>query len=395
MATTVSVVTNDSLSQKTAEKHADPTTLFIKFRRKMSPIFTTKFLKILICGQILSLLICGTAVTSQLLYEKHGVQHRQHRVLLTIYFLGLVYGIHLFFISGRDGFKEMFKARWWKYLFVAAVDVEANYLVVKAYQYTNLTSIQLLDCITIPVVILLSYTVLRVRYRIYHFAGVGICLLGVGALVGADVYAGRSHSGGSDKFLGDILCLIGASLYGVSNVAEEFAIRNFSRVEFLGMIGLWASLISGIQLVILERHELTNISWNTEVVLLFLAFAVCLFLLYSVFPLVIQISSAAVVNLSILTADFYSLMFGLFLFHYMFSALYIFAFMTIIIGLVVWGLKPTGEVPRNSNYARMDAENAGSIQRLTPQDEPSIHNAASVEQSASIETDALNSDDQK
>jgi solute carrier family 35 protein F1/2 len=34
------------------------------------------------------------------------------------------------------------KKRWWKYLLLGLVDVEANYTVVKAYQYTTLTSIQ-------------------------------------------------------------------------------------------------------------------------------------------------------------------------------------------------------------------------------------------------------------
>jgi solute carrier family 35, member F1/2 len=31
------------------------------------------------------------------------------------------------------------------YLLLAAVDVEANYLIVRAYQYTNITSVTLLD----------------------------------------------------------------------------------------------------------------------------------------------------------------------------------------------------------------------------------------------------------
>jgi len=32
--------------------------------------------------------------------------------------------------------------RGWKYALLALIDVEANFLVVKAYQYTNLISIQ-------------------------------------------------------------------------------------------------------------------------------------------------------------------------------------------------------------------------------------------------------------
>jgi len=45
-------------------------------------------------------------------------------------------------------------------------------------------------------------------------------------------------------------------------------------------------------------------------------FVVCLFLLYSSMTVVIQMTSATTVNLAILSADFYTLLFGLFLFGY-------------------------------------------------------------------------------
>ena len=51
-------------------------------------------------------------------------------------------------------------------------------------------------------------------------------------------------------------------------------------------------------------------------VLFVIGFGLCLFLLYNLMPLAMKLSSATVVNLSLLTADFYSLFCGLFLFHY-------------------------------------------------------------------------------
>ena len=41
-----------------------------------------------------------------------------------------------------------------------------------------------------------------------------------------------------------------------------------------------------------------------------------MFLFYSLVPWVIRMSSAIVFNLSLLTADFYTLLFGIFLFRY-------------------------------------------------------------------------------
>lgn len=48
--------------------------------------------------------------------------------------------------------------------------------------------------------------------------------------------------------LGDGLVLISATLYAVSNVCQEYTVKNLSRVEFLGMVGLFGTLISGIQM---------------------------------------------------------------------------------------------------------------------------------------------------
>jgi solute carrier family 35 protein F1/2 len=45
-------------------------------------------------------------------------------------------------------------------------------------------------------------------------------------------------------------------------------------------------------------------------------FAVALFSTYSLVPLILRWSSATIFNLSLLTSDVYSLLFGLFLFHY-------------------------------------------------------------------------------
>ena len=45
---------------------------------------------------------------------------------------------------------------------------------------------QLLDCITIPVVLILSFLVLRVRFGKNHILGVVICVIGVPLMVWAD-----------------------------------------------------------------------------------------------------------------------------------------------------------------------------------------------------------------
>ncbi|NWW35185.1 S35F2 protein, partial [Panurus biarmicus] len=297
--------------------------------------------KTIVLGQMLSLFICGTAVTSQYLAEKYQVNTPMLQSFINYSLLLLVYTTMLAFRTGSDSLWQILKQRWWKYIFLAVTDVEANYAVVKAYQYTTLTSVQLLDCFGIPVLMALSWFLLGARYRLIHFLAVAICLLGVGTMVGADILAGRPDGEGSDVVIGDVLVLLGASLYAISNVGEEYIVKNLSRVEFLGMVGLFGTIISGLQLAIVEHKELMRIQWNWKVALLFAAFALCMFGLYSFMPVVIKVTSATSVNLGILTSDLYSFFLGLFLFNYKFSGLYILAFIVIMVGFILYCSTPT------------------------------------------------------
>ncbi|XP_038617948.1 solute carrier family 35 member F2 [Tachyglossus aculeatus] len=312
----------------------------------VKPLFSKPFwgniLKTVALGQMLSLCICGTAVTSQYLADKYKVNTPMLQSFINYCLMFLIYTSMLAFRTGNGSLWLILKRKWWKYILLGLADVEANYLIVRAYQYTTLTSVQLLDCFGIPVLMALSWFILYARYRVIHFIAVAVCLLGVGTMVGADILAGREDSSGSDVLIGDVLVLLGAALYAISNVCEEYIVKKLSREEFLGMVGLVGTIISGLQLLIVEYKDITNIQWNWKVVLLFVAFALCMFCLYSFMPIVIKVTSATSVNLGILTADLYSLFFGLFLFGYKFSGLYILSFTIIMVGFILYCSSPTG-----------------------------------------------------
>ncbi|XP_030627721.1 solute carrier family 35 member F1 [Chanos chanos] len=312
-------------------------TLLQKIRR----VFNRELLLTLALGQVLSLLICGIGLTSKYLADDYHANTPVFQSFLNYILLFLVYTTTLAVRQGEENLLAILKRRWWKYMILGLIDIEANYLVIKAYQYTTLTSIQLLDCFIIPVVLLLSWFFLLVRYKAVHFVGVGVCLLGMGCMVGADVLVGRQQGMGDHKLLGDLLVLAGATLYGISNVCEEFIVKNLSRVEFLGMIGLFGSFFSGIQLAIMEHKELLKVQWDWQIGLLYIGFSACMFGLYSFMPVVIKRTSATAINLSLLTADLYSLFCGLFLFQYKFSGLYLVSFFIIVLGLVLYSSSST------------------------------------------------------
>lgn len=340
-------------------------------------VFTWRLLKTVVMGQVLSLLICGTAVSCTYLANA-GVETPMFQSFLNYALLLLVYTSTLSTRKGEQNLLQVLKADWWKYLLMGLSDVEANYTVVKAYQFTTLTSIQLLDCFVIPVLMLLSWFLLKTRYRPVHFAAVVVCLLGVGAMVGADILAGRDQGSREAVVLGDGLVLLSAGLYAVSNVFQEDTVKRLSRVQFLGMMGLFGTVFSGVQLAVLETRAVASVQWDLHIGLLFVVYALCMFALYSFMPVVVKMTSATAVNLSLLTADLFSLFCGLFLFHYSFSALYVVSFVLIMVGFVMFNSFPTvsavSEAPGPDEEEAV-GEAAGSTHRLLP---PSLADGGAV-----------------
>ncbi|XP_074602952.1 solute carrier family 35 member F2-like [Brevipalpus obovatus] len=343
-----------------------------------------KVWKTVLLGQSLSILLTGTGITSQLLQDNYKFTAPTAQSFLNYLLLCLIFTTWLAFKPSDRSLITVLRQRGWKYLILAIIDVEANFLVVKAYQYTTLTSIQLLDCFTIPTVLSLSWLCIGVRYGIIHIIGVCFSLIGIGCLVYADLDESTKQIEAKDRFLGDMLCILGATLYGMSNVAQEYVIKSFSIVEFLGMIGLFGTIVNGVQLVIMERDQikiLFQLEKIEEMCLIF-GFAACLLLLYITMPLVLQVSSATSVNLSVLSADFYALVIGLFLFNFKFSWLYFLSFGLIIFGVTIFNLVPApssidlnDESPSTSPSVRSRRQSATA----GPMDDPKCNRYTSLD----------------
>jgi len=140
------------------------------------------------------------------------------------------------------------RTRWWKYLLVALADVEANYLIIKAYSLTIITTIQVIDAFILPMTLVLSYIFLKLRYKLNNVMGVFLCLIGCGFIVNADYFIHNNDPVGKHRILGDLLCFLSSVLYAVSNVASEKFVKEYSKLEYLSMIGIFGSVISIIQM---------------------------------------------------------------------------------------------------------------------------------------------------
>ncbi|KAG0484908.1 hypothetical protein HPP92_008987 [Vanilla planifolia] len=129
----------------------------------------------LILGQFVSLLITSTGFSSSQL-SRRGINAPTSQSFLNYLLLAIFYGGILLH---RRRWLQM---KWYYYVMLAIVDVEANYL------------------------------------------------------------------GGSNPLKGDLLVVAGSMLYAVSNVSEEFLVKEGNRIELMAMLGFFGALISGCQM---------------------------------------------------------------------------------------------------------------------------------------------------
>ncbi|KAJ6674713.1 hypothetical protein OIU85_010929 [Salix viminalis] len=289
---------------------------------------TTKTLVALGLGQFLSLVITSTGFSSSEL-ARRGINAPTSQSFLNYVFLAIVYGSIMLYR------KQPLKAKWYYYAILSLVDVEANFLVVKAYQYTSITSVMLLDCWSIPSVMVLTWFFLSTKYRFKKIAGVVVCVAGLVMVIFSDVHAG-DRSGGSNPHKGDALVIAGATLYAISNVSEEFLVKNADRVELMSLLGFFGAIISAIQISIMEHNEIKSIHWSAGAALPFFGYAVAMFLFYSLVPILLKISGSTMLNLSLLTSDMWAVMIRIFAYHEKVDWVYYLAFAAVAAGLVVY-----------------------------------------------------------
>ena len=215
-------------------------------------------------------------------------------------------------------------------LFLAGTDFVATFVTVKAYQYTSLVSVQLLDCLSIPTIMILSCAFFKTKYQVLHYVAVLICLSGVGVMVFVD-----SHE--KESLLGDLLVVLAAVLYGINNVCLEWLAKDIGIYAYLGIYCWYGLLISGIQMAILEREELHSAPWdNPYFYMCLLGFSLFLLTFLSIMPKIMIQYSATVANLNLLAADVYSAVAGYLIFSVEFSPLYLVSIVLILGGVLLY-----------------------------------------------------------
>lgn len=289
-------------------------------------------------GQILSLLLCGVNTLSHLINAQPDGVLPTGQSFPHYMFLCAIYTSWLAFRRGEDGLIAIIKSRGWRYLLLCLIDVQANTLLSSAHQFTTLTSVQLLGCVAIPVTLALSCLVLGVRYRMVHILAVSVCLMGVGCLVWANIEDTKVD--GKNQLVGDMLCLGGAVLFAIVTVLQELSVKNTDAIEYLGLLGLFGSIVSGVQMALLEKQSLVTSTWKHSSILLS-SFTACQFLFCTLSSVFLLNMGTTVLHLSLLSGNFYTLIVGIIMFNYKFHALYFLSYTLSMIGVYIYAIRQT------------------------------------------------------
>lgn len=275
----------------------------IKEAQKM--ISCGKPLVILIGGQIISVMLALTGFISGNLAGNGFVfpvfQSTGFYLLLSLFLLSRPFPL---------------KISWLLYVVLAVFDVEANFLAVKAYQFTDITSILLLNSLTIPWIVVLSFFILKRRYSYRQIFAIVICLAGLGLVIASDTVRGRwdNSSGGNSAWIGDLICVGSSFLYACQNVLQEYLLKRFGETgispnrEYLGMLGICGFIISTVQWTLLERDVFSPSLWTPEVIGYIVGFSFTMFVLYLLLAWYIGRFDASLFNMNILTSGIYGIL---------------------------------------------------------------------------------------
>jgi len=302
---------------------------------KFAYLKSRDFWIVLLLTQIIALAQTGTNTFTSLISAR-GTDIPAFQTFFNYVLLNLVYTSLTLY---KYGFKKWFSIvlkDGWRYFILAFLDVEGNYFIVLAYQYTNLLSAQLFSFWTVVCVVVISLIFLKVRYHLAQYAGIVVACGGFAILIASDYITRSNNYAPANALKGDLFCLLAQTLYAFSNTFEEFLVSKRPMYEVIGQLAFWGMFINGVQAAIFDRNSIKHADWDGKIGGYLAGYTLLLFIFYTLAPIVFRMSSAAFFNIGLLTGTFWGVIVGTQVFGYHIHYLYPIAFVLIIIGHFVY-----------------------------------------------------------
>ncbi|OHS97786.1 Integral membrane protein [Tritrichomonas foetus] len=281
---------------------------------------------VLMMWQVCSIFLCAMGVVVTLISNMNGSTLTFLQLVLTYAMLALA---HIWHIESSD-------LPLWKYVCVALLNSMGDGFSVASYSYTSLASSLLLTTTVVFWVVPLSYAVFRRKFSIPQLFSL---VLGLGGMVLVFLADGTAGS----RWKGNMFAVLSAMSFAGSTVLQEYLVHSASAIAYLCRFSMSATVISGVACGIFEYKQIPEYDFSWKVVLYMLLYALIQTIYYSMCPFIMQHSSAAEMNLSFLTSNFFSLLISILAFGQKASWLYLVGFFCIPIAIAIYSLFPPKE----------------------------------------------------
>mmetsp|Transcript_33396 Transcript_33396/g.38002 ORF Transcript_33396/g.38002 Transcript_33396/m.38002 type:complete len:368 (-) Transcript_33396:50-1153(-) len=232
---------------------------------------------------------------------------------------------------------------WWNYACLSFLDVLANYLTLLSFRYTSLTSASLLGSLTIPAVMLVSWILLSRVFKLPHFVGVILCLVGGLMTVWIDVDSSNVN-GPKQSYTGDMIAIFAALLYGVVDSLTEFFMKYIDRTEYLFMIGLFGAFLTALKVAFFENelvHVLvmkTSLMAQLAILGLIIIYIISIVSFYVLVTLFLVYADATLLVLSLQATQFWVIVFSAVSEHNLPNPWFFVAVLMVIVGVFCYEL---------------------------------------------------------
>lgn len=290
---------------------------------------------VLLLTQIIALCQTGTNTFTTLISQR-GTNIPAFQTFFNYALLNIVYTSFTVYKYGIKKWFNVVLKDGWRYFILAFLDVEGNYFIVLAYQYTNLLSAQLFSFWTVVCVVVISLIFLKVRYHLTQYAGILVACGGFGILIASDYITKSNNYAPANALKGDLFCLLAQTIYAFSNTFEEFLVSKRPMYEVIGQLAFWGMCINGVQAAIFDRDSIRDADWDGQIGAYLVGYTLLLFIFYTLAPIIFRMSSAAFFNIGLLTGTFWGIIVGVKVFGYHVHFLYPIAFVLILLGHFIY-----------------------------------------------------------
>eukprot|EP00565_Helicotheca_tamesis_P005130 CAMPEP_0185726242 /NCGR_PEP_ID=MMETSP1171-20130828/2285_1 /TAXON_ID=374046 /ORGANISM="Helicotheca tamensis, Strain CCMP826" /LENGTH=342 /DNA_ID=CAMNT_0028394557 /DNA_START=95 /DNA_END=1120 /DNA_ORIENTATION=+ len=160
------------------------------------------------------------------------------------------------------------------------------------------------------------------------------------------------------QFIGDLSAICGGILYGLNDVLAEKIVKYHNGcIEYLSYMGLFGTIVSIVQVLLVERMDVYNLLFSkreeegeeeeeeecptSQIGIFLMLFVITNVCFYGGSSYFLIVSSAPMLNLSFLTADFWSVVFVVVEEHFVPDVLFWVALVLIVCGVCLYEMSPS------------------------------------------------------